>query len=176
MSCSEEEALAAVTTPTEEEVVEEPEEPVDSSPDGRFFKFDVELGRGSFKTVFKGLDIQSGVNVAWCELQVRHHSCHICQLCISIFPGALPLQSRTTALPRGGRAAEDAAAREYRALLRQLGEDRRPHRQAQEDHRAHHRAHDFWHPQIVRFLKVFLFSFLAVLKKQIYHQNVKGIV
>merc|ERR1712212_602161 len=41
------------------------------STDGRFLKFNIELGRGSFKTVFKGLDTDTGVAVAWCELQ--HH-------------------------------------------------------------------------------------------------------
>ncbi|XP_051777360.1 serine/threonine-protein kinase WNK2-like isoform X2 [Erpetoichthys calabaricus] len=44
---------------------------VATSPDGRFLKFDIELGRGSFKTVFKGLDTDSSVEVAWCELQDR---------------------------------------------------------------------------------------------------------
>lgn len=42
-----------------------------TSPSGRFLKFDVELGRGSFKTVFKGLDTETWVEVAWCELQVN---------------------------------------------------------------------------------------------------------
>lgn len=37
----------------------------------RFLKFDEELGHGSFKTVFRGLDTQTGVAVAWCELQVK---------------------------------------------------------------------------------------------------------
>uniref|UniRef100_A0A4W3HAU5 Protein kinase domain-containing protein n=1 Tax=Callorhinchus milii TaxID=7868 RepID=A0A4W3HAU5_CALMI len=41
------------------------------SPDGRFLKFNIELGRGSFKTVYKGLDTVTTVEVAWCELQVR---------------------------------------------------------------------------------------------------------
>lgn len=45
---------------------------VAQSPDGRFLKFDVEMGRGSFKTVYKGLDTDTGVAVAWCELQVSH--------------------------------------------------------------------------------------------------------
>ncbi|KAG8138346.1 hypothetical protein E2320_004249 [Naja naja] len=40
------------------------------SPDGRFLKFDIEIGRGSFKTVYKGLDTETTVEVAWCELQV----------------------------------------------------------------------------------------------------------
>jgi hypothetical protein len=43
---------------------------VDKSPEGRFLKFDEEIGRGSFKTVYRGLDTQTGVDVAWCELQV----------------------------------------------------------------------------------------------------------
>lgn len=43
----------------------------DCSPDGRFLKFEEEIGRGSFKTVYKGLDTSTGVAVAWCELQER---------------------------------------------------------------------------------------------------------
>lgn len=43
---------------------------VSTSPGGRFLKFDIELGRGSFKTVYKGLDTETWVEVAWCELQV----------------------------------------------------------------------------------------------------------
>ncbi|VDM66234.1 unnamed protein product [Strongylus vulgaris] len=45
------------------------EKPIDKSPSGRFLKFDEELGRGSFKTVYRGLDTETGVAVAWCELQ-----------------------------------------------------------------------------------------------------------
>ncbi|XP_016527242.1 serine/threonine-protein kinase WNK2 isoform X3 [Poecilia formosa] len=44
---------------------------VSTSPGGRFLKFDIELGRGSFKTVYKGLDTDTWVEVAWCELQER---------------------------------------------------------------------------------------------------------
>ncbi|XP_067869507.1 serine/threonine-protein kinase WNK4 isoform X2 [Heterodontus francisci] len=44
---------------------------VDTSADGRFLKFNIELGRGSFKTVYKGLDTETTVEVAWCELQTR---------------------------------------------------------------------------------------------------------
>ncbi|XP_028820714.1 serine/threonine-protein kinase WNK2 isoform X5 [Denticeps clupeoides] len=44
---------------------------VATSPGGRFLKFDIELGRGSFKTVYKGLDTETWVEVAWCELQDR---------------------------------------------------------------------------------------------------------
>ncbi len=46
---------------------------VGTSPDGRFLKFDIEIGRGSFKTVYKGLDTETTVEVAWCELQVRSY-------------------------------------------------------------------------------------------------------
>ena len=49
---------------------EEEERQVRASPTGRFLKFDKNIGRGSFKTVFKGLDTETGVHVAWCELQV----------------------------------------------------------------------------------------------------------
>jgi len=48
------------------------EKAVATSPDGRFLKFDVEIGRGSFKTVYKALDTETGVAVAWCELLVCH--------------------------------------------------------------------------------------------------------
>ncbi|XP_053365090.1 serine/threonine-protein kinase WNK1 isoform X1 [Clarias gariepinus] len=53
----------------EEEEVET--KAVGTSPDGRFLKFDIEIGRGSFKTVYKGLDTETTVEVAWCELQDR---------------------------------------------------------------------------------------------------------
>ena len=49
---------------------DEEERQVRTSPNGRFLKFDKNIGRGSFKTVFKGLDTETGVHVAWCELQV----------------------------------------------------------------------------------------------------------
>lgn len=55
-----------------EETEEEAEmKAVSTSPGGRFLKFDIELGRGSFKTVYKGLDTETWVEVAWCELQVN---------------------------------------------------------------------------------------------------------
>uniref|UniRef100_A0A8D0G9A5 non-specific serine/threonine protein kinase n=1 Tax=Sphenodon punctatus TaxID=8508 RepID=A0A8D0G9A5_SPHPU len=58
--------------PEEEEDDEEDDmKAVSTSPDGRFLKFDIELGRGSFKTVYKGLDTETWVEVAWCELQDR---------------------------------------------------------------------------------------------------------
>ncbi|XP_023711296.1 uncharacterized protein LOC111866515 isoform X3 [Cryptotermes secundus] len=47
------------------------EKAIGVSPDGRFLKFEEEIGRGSFKTVYRGLDTQTGVAVAWCELQEK---------------------------------------------------------------------------------------------------------
>ncbi|CAL8238305.1 unnamed protein product [Lota lota] len=47
---------------------------VASSPDGRFLKFCMELGRGSFKTVYRGLDTDTTAEVAWCELQTSRLS------------------------------------------------------------------------------------------------------
>lgn len=56
---------------------------VSTSPGGRFLKFDIELGRGSFKTVYKGLDTDTWVEVAWCELQVGWHDYFVC-VCVSV--------------------------------------------------------------------------------------------
>lgn len=53
-----------------EDIEEVETKAVGTSPDGRFLKFDIEIGRGSFKTVYKGLDTETTVEVAWCELQV----------------------------------------------------------------------------------------------------------
>ncbi|XP_057354401.1 serine/threonine-protein kinase WNK2 isoform X13 [Manis pentadactyla] len=55
--------------PEEEQDDEDDLKAVATSLDGRFLKFDIELGRGSFKTVYKGLDTETWVEVAWCELQ-----------------------------------------------------------------------------------------------------------
>ena len=51
-----------------EDKEDDEDEPIGVSPCGRFFKYDIEVGRGSFKTVFRGLDSHTGVAVAWCEL------------------------------------------------------------------------------------------------------------
>ncbi|XP_041711814.2 serine/threonine-protein kinase WNK2 isoform X3 [Coregonus clupeaformis] len=61
----------AVRTASEENEEEAEMKAVSTSPGGRFLKFDIELGRGSFKTVYKGLDTDTWVEVAWCELQDR---------------------------------------------------------------------------------------------------------
>ena len=60
----------------EEERDEEETQAVASSPDGRFLKFNIEIGRGSFKTVYRGLDTETTVEVAWCELQVHNTHTH----------------------------------------------------------------------------------------------------
>ena len=45
---------------------------VDRSPDNRYLKYPEEIGHGSFKTVFRGLDAHTGIAVAWCELKVNN--------------------------------------------------------------------------------------------------------
>eukprot|EP00061_Rhincodon_typus_P017594 g46353.t1 len=84
---------------TEKENEEEAEmKAVATSPGGRFLKFDIELGRGAFKTVYKGLDTETWVEVAWCELQgpkfdSRQSVCveFACspRVCVGLFPGAV---------------------------------------------------------------------------------------
>uniref|UniRef100_A0A674BZU7 non-specific serine/threonine protein kinase n=1 Tax=Salmo trutta TaxID=8032 RepID=A0A674BZU7_SALTR len=61
----------AIRTASDENEEEAEMKAVSTSPGGRFLKFDIELGRGSFKTVYKGLDTDTWVEVAWCELQDR---------------------------------------------------------------------------------------------------------
>lgn len=53
---------------------ENEERAVAYSLDNRFLKYDIEIGRGSFKTVYKGLDTETGVAVAWCELQENRYN------------------------------------------------------------------------------------------------------
>ncbi|KAJ3602692.1 hypothetical protein NHX12_030441 [Muraenolepis orangiensis] len=64
-------APSDVTAGSDENEEEAGMKAVSTSPGGRFLKFDIELGRGSFKTVYKGLDTDTWVEVAWCELQER---------------------------------------------------------------------------------------------------------
>ncbi|XP_051650697.1 serine/threonine-protein kinase WNK4 isoform X2 [Manacus candei] len=63
--------VVGLREPEETESEEVETRAVATSPDGRFLKFDIEIGRGSFKTVYKGLDTETTVEVAWCELQTR---------------------------------------------------------------------------------------------------------
>ncbi|XP_076809454.1 uncharacterized protein LOC143452388 isoform X1 [Clavelina lepadiformis] len=62
---------AASMEADERREVEEEGKTIGESPDSGFLKLNIELGRGSFKTVYKGLDTDTGVAVAWCEL--HHH-------------------------------------------------------------------------------------------------------
>ena len=64
---------------------EEEERQIGASPNQRFLKFDKNIGRGSFKTVFKGLDSETGVHVAWCELQVSVHIILYFEACLLLF-------------------------------------------------------------------------------------------
>ncbi|RXM95028.1 Serine/threonine-protein kinase WNK3 [Acipenser ruthenus] len=76
---------AAARVRTEKELEEEAEmKAVATSPGGRFLKFDIELGRGAFKTVYKGLDTDTWVEVAWCELQVLCHMCVYVCVCVCV--------------------------------------------------------------------------------------------
>lgn len=70
LTCSED-VKATIKAASEENEEEAEMKAVSTSPGGRFLKFDIELGRGSFKTVYKGLDTETWVEVAWCELQVN---------------------------------------------------------------------------------------------------------
>lgn len=65
------EAAAQERRREQEEKEDTETQAVATSPDGRYLKFDIEIGRGSFKTVYRGLDTDTTVEVAWCELQVR---------------------------------------------------------------------------------------------------------
>lgn len=66
---------------------------VATSPDGRFLKFNIEIGRGSFKTVYKGLDTETTVEVAWCELQVNRtmHLCTYIPVCTKHHCESIPI-------------------------------------------------------------------------------------
>ncbi|XP_036691309.1 serine/threonine-protein kinase WNK4 isoform X1 [Balaenoptera musculus] len=65
------EAAARERRREQEEKEDTETQAVATSPDGRYLKFDIEIGRGSFKTVYRGLDTDTTVEVAWCELQTR---------------------------------------------------------------------------------------------------------
>lgn len=120
-------------------VNDDEDEPIGQSPCGRFFKYDKEVGCGSFKTVFRGLDTQTGVAVAWCELLVSFLLLHFLWN-----PDTNPFsssgqkgeQSGAPAFPRGGRHAEEAPAPEHRALLQLLGDEHR----TQKEHCPRHRT------------------------------------
>ena len=53
------------------------ERAMELSPNGRFTKLSTEVGRGSFKTVFKCIEAVTGIELAWCELMVRAMFVHM---------------------------------------------------------------------------------------------------
>ena len=55
---------------------QEDDKVLETSPNGNYYKVNKEIGRGSFKAVYRGMDANNGVSVAWCELLVSH-SCRI---------------------------------------------------------------------------------------------------
>ena len=50
------------------------EEILERSPQGNFVKFDKLLGKGAFKSVFRGQDVNNGNMVAWNEVNVKSSS------------------------------------------------------------------------------------------------------
>lgn len=55
--------------PEEEEEDEELEQPQETDPSGRFVRLAEVLGAGAFKTVYKGVDLEKGTEVAWNKLR-----------------------------------------------------------------------------------------------------------
>lgn len=47
---------------------------VEVSPDGRFIRYDEVLGRGAFKTVYKGCDQENGTEIAWYQINLREEN------------------------------------------------------------------------------------------------------
>eukprot|EP00201_Polytomella_parva_P011243 CAMPEP_0175061828 /NCGR_PEP_ID=MMETSP0052_2-20121109/13808_1 /TAXON_ID=51329 ORGANISM="Polytomella parva, Strain SAG 63-3" /NCGR_SAMPLE_ID=MMETSP0052_2 /ASSEMBLY_ACC=CAM_ASM_000194 /LENGTH=793 /DNA_ID=CAMNT_0016327739 /DNA_START=103 /DNA_END=2481 /DNA_ORIENTATION=- len=45
--------------------------PVEMDPNGRYLRYDVVLGRGAFKTVYKAFDEEEGIEVAWNQVKVN---------------------------------------------------------------------------------------------------------
>ena len=50
------------------------DETIEQSPQGTFYKYSTLLGKGAFKSVFKGQDVNNGNLVAWNEVNVRSSS------------------------------------------------------------------------------------------------------
>jgi WNK lysine deficient protein kinase len=44
---------------------------IEASPKGRFNRFNEELGRGAFKIVYKGIDHETGREIAWNVINLR---------------------------------------------------------------------------------------------------------
>ncbi|KAF7683687.1 Serine/threonine-protein kinase pkpA [Astathelohania contejeani] len=46
---------------------------VEISPGGRYTRLNNSLGIGSYKKVFKAIDVEEGIEVAWCSLQLKNY-------------------------------------------------------------------------------------------------------
>jgi WNK lysine deficient protein kinase len=44
---------------------------IETSPKGRFIRFTEELGRGAYKIVYKGIDLETGREIAWNVVNLR---------------------------------------------------------------------------------------------------------
>ncbi|GLE00386.1 hypothetical protein PINS_up009143 [Pythium insidiosum] len=49
---------------------EEGDRPVERSPRGRYIRFDIRLGTGAYKTVYKAYDTDQGIDVAWNAIDI----------------------------------------------------------------------------------------------------------
>lgn len=49
---------------------EEHDRPVERSPRGRYIRFDIRLGTGAYKTVYKAYDTDQGIDVAWNAIDI----------------------------------------------------------------------------------------------------------
>ncbi|DBA01866.1 TPA: hypothetical protein N0F65_006014 [Lagenidium giganteum] len=49
---------------------EEHDRPVERSPRGRYIRFDIRLGSGAYKTVYKAYDTDQGIDVAWNAIDI----------------------------------------------------------------------------------------------------------
>lgn len=67
-------AVAVTSASRAENEPDDKDRPLEYSPNRRFTKLNTEVGRGSFKTVFKCMEAVTGIELAWCELQVRSRS------------------------------------------------------------------------------------------------------
>ena len=66
-----ENATTDTSSMREEEDVKNVETAVEKSPEGRYLRFRDRLGRGAFKTVYKGIDTYEMREVAWNAVSIR---------------------------------------------------------------------------------------------------------
>jgi len=89
---------------------EEESDIIDRSPQGNFLKYATLLGKGAFKSVYRGQDVNNGNLVAWNEVNVKSSSKREKQRimfeiqllkCVFVFCGrAAPLRARSPSPPR----------------------------------------------------------------------------